>query len=265
MTHSQGLVVRDVGVTLAGARILDEVDLVVSAGEIVVLVGPNGAGKSTLLSVLSGDLVPTDGIVELDERPLTSWSARDLAKRRAVLLQKQGLAFGFGVEEVVRMGRSPWWRTEREDDDDRVVAQSMERADVTELAQRRFPTLSGGEQARTSFARVLAQETPVILLDEPTAALDIGHQETLLTVARDAARAGASVVVVLHDLSLAAAYADRVCVLAQGRVRADGPPRVVLTSELLSEVYRHPVQVIDHSGALVVVPVRKEAPCAYVC
>ena len=252
---------RGVGVTLGGARILDEVDLAVGAGEMVALVGPNGAGKSTLLAVLSGDIAPARGTVTLDDVPLAKHSARALARRRAVLLQHQGLAFGFRVEEVVRMGRSPWHRTDREDDDDRVVAESLARADVADLSHRHFPTLSGGEQGRTSFARVLAQETPILLLDEPTAALDIRHQEALLTVGREAARGGASVVVVLHDLSLAAAYADRVCVLSHGRVRADGPPAGVLTSELLSEVYDYPIDVIEHAGSLVVIPVRQEVPC----
>jgi len=250
------LSVRGLGVSYDGHPILTDVDLDVRGGELVVLVGPNGAGKTTLLGVLSGDVDPTSGRVTLDDKPLASYAARELARQRAVQLQKQGLAFGFRVHEVVRMGRSPWHRTEREDDDDRVVADSMERADVTDLADRLYPTLSGGEQARTSFARLLAQETPVLMLDEPTAALDIRHQESLLAVARAAAQAGAAVVVVLHDLSLAAAYADRICVLSHGRMRANGSPTDVLTSELLTEVYEHPVEVITHDGNLLVVPVR---------
>jgi iron complex transport system ATP-binding protein len=245
-----------VSVTIDGNPIVADVDLEVSAGEVVVLVGPNGAGKSTLLSVLSGDVDPSSGHVELAGKHLGHRHARELARLRGVQLQKQGLAFGFRVHEVVRMGRSPWHRTEAAERDDVAVEDSMVRADVTELADRLFPTLSGGEQARTSFARLLAQETPVLMLDEPTAALDIRHQEQLLGVVRDVAAAGAAVVVVLHDLSLAAAYADRVCVLANGRVRADGPPAEVLTGELLTEVYGHPVDVIHHDGALLVVPVR---------
>src|SRR4029078_13004233 len=117
-------------------------------------------------------------------------------------------------------------------------------------------TLSGGEQARTSFARLLAQATPVLMLDEPTAALDIRHQEALLGVARGAAAAGAGVVVVLHDLSIAAAYADRVCVLSHGTVRAHAAPAEVLTADLLRDSYDHPVEVIEHDGNLLVVPVR---------
>lgn len=261
-----------VGVTIDGHAIVADVDLEVAAGEVVVLVGPNGAGKSTLLSVLSGDVAPTTGHVELSGRHLGHRSARELARLRGVQLQKQGLAFGFRVSEVVRMGRSPWHRTPDADRDDVAVAEAMVRGDVTELADRLFPTLSGGEQARTSFARLLAQETPVLLLDEPTAALDIRHQEQLLGVVRDVASAGAAVVVVLHDLSLAAAYADRVCVLARGRVRADGAPADVLTGALLTEVYGHPVDVVEHDGGFLVVPVRRrlagstatpeEAPCS---
>lgn len=258
-----------VGVALGGARILDGVDLAVGRGEMVALVGPNGAGKSTLLAALAGDVEPTHGVVEVDGEPLGSYRPRALARRRAVLLQQQGLAFGFRVHEVVRMGRSPWHRTERARHDDDVVLAAMARTEVDHLAERLFPTLSGGEQARTSFGRVLAQQAQVVLLDEPTAALDVRHQEALLAAARRLVLRGCAVVVVLHDLALAAAWADRVCVLAGGRVRADGPPREVLTSALLSEVYEHPLEVVDHGGALLVVPVRpvpvpadhEEDPC----
>ncbi|MBM0126688.1 heme ABC transporter ATP-binding protein [Pimelobacter simplex] len=254
---------RDIHVTLGDKVVLDGVDLAVEPGELVALVGPNGAGKSTLLGVLAGDVRPGAGEVRLTGRPLASYAAREAAQQRAVQLQQQGLAFGFRVRDVVAMGRSPWHRTMRAAADDEVVAAAMARTDVDRLAERTFPTLSGGEQARTSFARALAQETPVLLLDEPTAALDIRHQEAVLGVARAVAAEGAAVVVVLHDLSLAAAYADRICVIADGRVRAVGAPRDVLTEELLGEVYQHPVRVLDHDGTPVVVPVRavQEARC----
>ena len=251
-----------VDLRLGETTVLSGVDLSVGAGELVALVGPNGAGKSSLLGVLAGDLEPDSGVVLLDGRRLGHHPARELARQRSVLLQRQGLAFGFRVEDVVRMGRAPWYRTPAEDDDDQVVAASMDRAEVTPLALRLYPTLSGGEQARVSFARVLAQAAPVLLLDEPTAALDIRHQEVLLGIAREAAAQGAAVVVVLHDLSLAAAYADRLCVLSRGSVVADGAPRTVLTDALLSQVYEHPVRVVDVDGGLVVVPVRKAVACA---
>uniref|UniRef100_UPI002453798C ATP-binding cassette domain-containing protein n=1 Tax=Nocardia farcinica TaxID=37329 RepID=UPI002453798C len=139
-----------------------------------------------------------------------------------------------------------------------LIAAAMAAADVTHLAGRAFPTLSGGERARVALARVLAQDTPTLLLDEPTAALDLGHQEAVLRLAADRARDGAAVVVVLHDLGIAAAYADRVAVLDSGRVAADGPPRAVLTTDLLTRVYQHPVEVLDHpvTGAQLVLPVR---------
>lgn len=263
MSAPTTLTARAVALTLDGAPVLRGVDVTVTGGEVLALVGPNGAGKSTLLGVLSGDLVPAAGEVLLDGRPVAARPARALARERAVLLQRQGLAFGFRVEEVVRMGRAPWHRTPAAADDELAVAGAMARTDVVPLALRLFPTLSGGEQARVSFARVLAQAAPVLLLDEPTAALDIRHQEAVLDVARHCAADGAAVVVVLHDLSLAAAYADRVCVLSAGSVAADGPPRAVLTDALLTRVYEHPVRVLDAGGALVVVPVRtrQEAPC----
>lgn len=250
-----------VSVELGGSPILHDVDVAFAPGQLVALVGPNGAGKSTLLGVLAGDVAPTAGAVHLDGRTLREYGARALARRRAVLLQKQGLAFGFRVRDVVAMGRAPWHRTDRALDDARVIDLVMERSDVAEFADRLFPTLSGGEQSRTSFARVLAQETPIVMLDEPTAALDIRHQEALLGSAREVARNGALVVVVLHDLSLAAAYADRVCLLAGGRLRADGTPADVLEATLLSEVYQHPIQVVDHDGTPVVLPIRGGDRC----
>lgn len=250
------LAARGIDLRLGDAQILSGVDLTVSAGELVALVGPNGAGKSSLLGVLAGDLSPDAGSVELDGRPLGRYHARELARQRAVMLQRQGLAFGFRVEDVVRMGRAPWHRTPSAADDDRIVAEAMEQVEVVPFAARLYPTLSGGEQARVSFARILAQAAPVLLLDEPTAALDIRHQEVLLEVAREAAHQGSAVVVVLHDLALAAAYSDRMCVLSGGTVAADGPPREVLTDVLLTEVYEHPVRVVEVDGSLVVVPVR---------
>lgn len=249
---------RGVDVTLGGAAILRGVDLEVAAGEVVALVGPNGAGKSTLLAVLAGDVHPDAGAVELLGEPVAGRSAADLARRRAVVLQRQSLSFGFRVRAVVEMGRAVWRRTAAEDRDDEVVTAAMRAADVTHLAERVVPTLSGGEQARVAFARMVAQEVEVHLLDEPTASLDIRHQEALLRRAAAGARQGAAVVVVLHDLSLAAAWADRICVLDRGRVRAVGTPRQVLEADLLTDVYEHPVRVIDVDEHLLVVPARGE-------
>ena len=260
------LVLDDVSAELGGHPILHGVTLEVVPGELVALVGPNGAGKTTLLSVMSGDITPTSGRATLDGVELHRWKVAALARRRAVLPQEQRLAFGVRAVDVVRMGRAPWARLPEEDLDDVVVAEAMQRTDVLGLADRSFPTLSGGEKARTSFARVLAQQTSVVLLDEPTAALDIRHQEQVLSEARRLAADGHAVVAVLHDLTVAAAHADRICMLADGRLRADGPPHEVMTSDVLGEVYGHPVDVVDHHGRLVVLPhliaLTEEDPCA---
>lgn len=248
----------DVAVDRGPRRVLDSVSLDVRAGEVLALVGPNGAGKSTLLAALSGDTAVAGGHVELDGRPLGDWTGSDMARLRAVLPQQHTVGFSFTAAEVVRMGRTPWARTVLRDEDDDAVAEAMTACDVTRFATRPFAALSGGEKARVALARVLAQRTATLLLDEPTAALDLGHQEAVMHLAAERARAGAAVVVVLHDLALAAAYAGRVAVLADGGLAAVGAPRAVLDEELLGRVYGHPVEVLNHprTGAQLVLPRR---------
>ena len=242
--------------------VLKGVSLDVIAGEVLALVGPNGAGKSTLLSALAGDLTPHAGSIELDGRPIGDWTHTDMSRRRAVLPQQHRLGFGFTVTEVVRMGRAPWARTDRCLHDEQAIARAMEICDVEDFADRSFASLSGGEQARVALARVLAQETSTIMLDEPTAALDLQHQETVMQIAAARAAAGSGVVVVLHDLGLAAAYSDRVALLSGGEMIACGRPDNVLTAGLLSEVYRYPVEVIRHpeTGRQLILPHRVAAP-----
>ncbi|MET9557060.1 heme ABC transporter ATP-binding protein [Streptomyces sp. NPDC006645] len=255
---------RDLRVRLGQRHVLGGadggVDLVVRAGEVLALVGPNGAGKSTLLAALAADLdaAGTDGLVRIGDRPAHDWTAPELALRRAVLPQAATLSFPFPVEEVVAMGRAPWAGTAAADEDDAAVAGAMAATEVTEFARRPFSALSGGERARVALARVLAQRAPLLLLDEPTAALDLRHQELVLRVCRARAAAGDAVVVVLHDLGLAAAHADRAAVLHAGRVVADGPPAEVFGDELLSRVYRQPVEVFPHprTGTPLVIPMR---------
>jgi iron complex transport system ATP-binding protein len=249
------IALRGAGYDVDGVTLLDGVDLDLAAGELLAVVGPNGAGKSTLLA---GDLRPTRGTVAYGGVPAADLPVAALARRRAVLLQEHRLSFPFSVVDVVRMGRAPWRATDADDADDAVVAGALAAGDVRHLADRRFPTLSGGEKARTAYARARAQDTPVLLLDEPTAALDLRHQEMVLAQARHLARAGNAVVAVLHDLSLAAAYADRVLLLGGGRVRAAGTPADVLRPDLLGEVYRHRVEVLVHprTGDLIVLPDR---------
>ncbi|MEV6350730.1 heme ABC transporter ATP-binding protein [Actinoplanes sp. NPDC051851] len=250
----------EVVVRLGGRPVVDGVSFHVDPGEVVALVGPNGAGKSTLLAALAGDLPLIAGNIGLDGRPLAEWKPIELARRRAVLPQKASLSFPFTAGEVIAMGRAPWAGQPESAEDDEAVAEAMRVTDTTGFAHRPFPALSGGEQARVALARVLAQRTPELLLDEPTAALDLRHQELVLGAARDRAAAGAAVVVVLHDLGLAAAYADRAYVLAAGKVRAAGPPAEVFTAALLSEVYQHDVEVLDHPGGGAPLVVPRRAP-----
>lgn len=248
----------DVTYSVDGKTLLDAVSFDIRGGEVLVLAGPNGAGKSTALALLAGDLTPAAGQVRLGGAALGTWSLADQARRRAVLPQRTAVTFPFTVEDVVAMGRAPWRGTPAEAEDRLVIARALAATGMTAFAGRRFPTLSGGEQARAALSRVLAQEAPVLLLDEPTAALDLGHTERVMTVAATRAAAGDAVLVVLHDLGLAAAYADRIVLLSAGTVAATGPPAEVLTETLLSEVYRHPVEVFPHprTGRPVVLPHR---------
>lgn len=255
---------RGVSLTVDGRPLLSDVYLAVRPGELVALIGPNGAGKSTALSVLAGDVTPDTGTATIDGRPLSRIRVQELGRLRSVLLQHKGVSFSYPVREVVAMGRMPWSRRAAGAagaagaSGDEIVAAALASTDTAHLADRDVTTLSGGELARVSLARVLAQRCRVVLLDEPTDALDIGHQEQVLALAAGLAADGAAVLAVLHDLNLAAAYADRVVLLADGRVIADGPPRAVLTGERLSAVYGHPVETVDHpvTGALLVLPVR---------
>ena len=246
----------DVSVSLGGTQILQGVDFSVRAGEIVAIIGPNGAGKSTLLGAIAGDHTYR-GSVQLDGREVSAWSQRDLALRRAVLRQVNAISFPFTVLEVVKMGRAPWRSITPVAEEDRIIAREMLRTDTLRFADRTFTSLSGGERARVALARAMVQRAGLLLLDEPTAALDVNYQEQVLALARRYARQGNAVVVVLHDLAAAAAYADRVLLIAEGGMRAWGTPEEVLTAEVVSEVYQHPVRVLrDDRDELVIVPVR---------
>lgn len=246
---------RGVRVLLGGSAVLDGVDLDVPYGRVLALVGPNGAGKSTLLGVLTGDVRPQSGEVLLDDRPLSTWTAKELARMRAVLMQSNQVTFSFTAREVVEMGRAPWLAS---DNDTAIIDDAVARVDAAHLVDRPFPALSGGEKARVSLARVLAQNTGIVLLDEPTAALDLRHQEDVLRIARDLAATGRAVVVVLHDLSVAAAYADEVAMLAGGTIVAHGSPDEVFTEQRVAEVYGAPVRVMadPDTGRPIILPRR---------
>jgi iron complex transport system ATP-binding protein len=251
------LSVTDLTVTLGDRTILSGVDLSVGYGEVHALIGPNGAGKSTLLAALAGDVTVT-GSISVAGKPLSSWSKRDLARQRAVLLQDNPVLFPFSVAQVVEMGRSPWAGTEFEDDDEDAITDAIRLTDIAHLVDRPVPRLSGGERARTALARVLAQRTGIVILDEPTAALDLKHQEDVLRLIRSRAADGTAVIVVLHDLNLVAALADRITLLDRGTVAASGTPTDVLTAERIGAVYGQAVELIVHpvTGIPIILPLR---------
>lgn len=226
-------------------------------GEFVAIVGPNGAGKSSMLALLAGDIEPSSGSVLLDGSPISEVDTKLLARRRAVMTQSNEVTFPFGVREVVEMGRYPWADTDKQGEDQSKVHDAMTRVEVDYLVSRKITALSGGERARVALARVLAQDTEILILDEPTSALDIRHQELVLQLLKERSQDGALVIVVLHDVEAAAAYADRVVLLERGRVRANGSPTSVLSSALLSEVYQYQVNVSGGVSALSITPDRK--------
>ena len=247
-----------VGLALDGRAILKNVSLEVFPGEVLALVGPNGAGKSSLLSVMSGDMLATTGRALLQGRDVSKYRVDDAARARAVLMQSNEVSFPFTVWEIVEMGRAPWARTTSLAEDNKAIADALEQADVKHLVERRFNQLSGGERARVSLARVLAQRTDIVLLDEPTAALDLKHQESVMKTVREIAEEGRAVVVVVHDLSVAAGYADRVAMVVEGKIAAVGSPHDVITAERVSDVYGVAVDIetVGSPARPVIIPQR---------
>ena len=250
---------RGVSVRLGGRFVVQDVDLVVERGEWVAVIGPNGAGKTTLLRAVAG-LLSCDGSVFLHGRPASALSRRERARLVAVVPQEPVTPPWMTVADYVLLGRTPHlaalaWEGPA---DFGVVTRALERLDLLQYGERPLGTLSGGEKQRVVVARALAQEASVVLLDEPTAALDIGHQQQTLELL-DALRAESDLTLVaaMHDLTLAAQYADRMVVLDGGRVVAEGPPGEVLTEPLLARHYDASIRVLRVDGEIAVVPARR--------
>lgn len=221
-------------------RIIDRLDLTLPGGQISALLGPNGCGKSTLLKCFSRLLAPTAGKIWLGERPLPSFSPRQLARHLALLPQQHHVPEGISVRELVSYGRSPWlplWGRLNVEDR-RIVEEALERTGMTPLAGQPLSELSGGQRQRAFVALILAQQTPLVLLDEPTTWLDINHQVELMKLMRELQMCGKTVVTVLHDLNQASRYCDHLVVLESGKVRAQGLPEQVLTPALLRSVFQ---------------------------
>jgi len=255
---SQVVRLRSVVALLGRFPALAGVDLDVDAGEIVLVTGPNGAGKTTLLRAIAR-LVPFAGDISLDSRPVEELSRSELARLVAVVPQEPSTPPWMTVGEYVLLGRTPHLGPlAKEGAHDReAAARALGRLDLLPFVQRRLGTLSGGEKQRVVVARALAQEAPIVLLDEPTAALDIGHQQQaldLLDVLRQ--ESGLTLVAAMHDLTLAAQYADRMLLLDGGRVVADGSPVDVLTEAMIAEHYGAAIDVVDVGGRIAVIPRR---------
>jgi iron complex transport system ATP-binding protein len=241
----------NVSVIRGTKTILNDVSIHANQGELVAILGPNGAGKSTLLGVLAGDLSPDSGTVHFGDDQITSLTKSGLALRRAVLPQQVTVSFPFSVEEVVEMGRGP----KSTSADQNLIEMAMKKVDALEMRNRLYRSLSIGEQARVSMARILAQDTQLLLLDEPTAVLDIGQQEKLMRIVRSLVDDGRTVIAVFHDLNVAMSFADRVVLLRKGKQVADGTPRTTLTAETLSNIYEHKIDVVavnDGTGPIII-------------
>jgi iron complex transport system ATP-binding protein len=255
------IALRGVTVVLGERPVVDRIDLEVPEGEWLALIGPNGAGKTTLLRAIAR-LVPYSGSIALRGRDARAMHRTALSRLVAVVPQDPSTPPWMTVAEYVLMGRTPHLgRLAKEGlRDQEIAAGALERLDLLDYRERRLDTLSGGERQRVVVARALAQEARIVLLDEPTAALDIGHQQQaleLLDVLRG--ESGLTLVAAMHDLTLAAQYADRMVLLDAGRVVADGPPREVLTEALIGLHYEAAIQVVDVDGRIAVVPSRPAA------
>ena len=243
---------RSVSLSVGDATLVDAIDLRIAAGEMIAIVGPNGAGKSTLLRMLSGDLRPTRGHVELKGRDIDAYKPRQLAQHRAMLSQHVNVTFPFTVEEIVAMGAGDNSRTAVH----RLVETALHEVGLEPFAHRQLPTLSGGEQQRTHFARVLVQLAcgeavhgpGLLLLDEPTSSLDMRHQIDLVETAKRRARNGTAVIAVLHDLNLAMRFADRIVLLHRGKLAIDGGRTDAITAETIRRIFEVDVTVeyTDH-------------------
>ncbi len=244
--------VRDLVVHRGSSRVLSGITLDAKPGHVTAIIGANGAGKSTLMRTLAGDLSAESGEVRIHGLGVTPENAATLATKRAILSQATSLLFAFRVFDVVELGRIPQTRSSGSADEARIIGECLERAGVAHLRSRSYPSLSGGEKQRVQLARALAQvwniseKERVLLLDEPTSALDLRHQQSTLSLVRNLADAGSTIVVVLHDLNLAARYADTCILLHEGNILANGTPRTDFTEANLRAAFGVHTTIIRH-------------------
>ncbi|MGR3914288.1 MAG: heme ABC transporter ATP-binding protein [Gammaproteobacteria bacterium] len=265
------LVARNLTLQIGAQVLLDDFSAEFGEGEVSIVAGPNGAGKTTLLRCLNGELRPARGCVELARRPLGDWPRAELARHRAALPQDSALDFPFTALDVTLMGRMP--HSTSHADNRAIAARALGLCDCAQLAERAYTSLSGGERRRVQIARVLAQifspgrARRFLLLDEPAASLDVRHQYELLRLLRELSRAAnIGVVCTMHDLNLAAQFADRALLIQNGRLLADGAPREVFTQQLIGGVFGLEAAVGAHPDAssvpLIIPRLRRGHGCA---
>ena len=228
--------------------VLKNVSFDVQQGELIGIIGPNGAGKSTLLKTLRGLLPPIEGTVEINGRLTTELTDREFACNVAYLQQSVELTFGYSNKEIVMAGRYPrlqWWQRESAEDE-KIVEACMEYTGVENLMDKPANAISGGQRQRVLLAKVLAQQTPILFLDEPSTGLDIFYQEEIYRFCRELCGAGKTVLMVVHEMSLAGKFCSRLMLVGQNKILADGTPEEVLTGENLSRAYRVPVDVVTN-------------------
>lgn len=248
---------RQVGKDYGKRSVLDGVSLAPQSGQVLAVLGPNGAGKSTLFRILTGELPSDRGEVFWDGRPMREAGLATMARRRAAMNQNYHIPFPISAREVVMMGRAPFYGWKESARDAVVVRAVLNKVEMTEFADRDYPTLSGGEKQRIQLARALAQlegadgvvEGKTLLLDEPSSALDLKHRHDVLRICADYARKGAAVVIIMHDLNMALSYCDEVLVLDQGQEAVQGPVRECLTEDIVEKVFQIPMKLVRESPA----------------
>ncbi len=249
------IVAKHIDVEVSGnKKLVEEFSVSIKPGVLTAVIGKNGAGKSTSLKAITGDISYQSGTISFEEKPIQKIPIQELACKRAVVHQKSTLQFSFSVQDVVGLGRSPYGGTFLSSKDHEIVQHCLQKVDATHLVERNYTTLSGGEQQRVQFARALAQiwdaiesQSPsYLLLDEPLASLDVAHQHEMMHILKQLCASNVGVFIIIHDLNLAAQYADYIIILKDGKIVAEGTAKEVFHEEIIGAAFDFPVSIIPH-------------------